>query len=99
MDSEVQEGKMGEGSRRDSRKEIIWEKCTQRVSCFIKLHQSRVIFRLFSGATKNYWWQMAERRGPPTHWKNSLPASLWCIPWEVEHVCLLGQGRVGKSLT
>ena len=99
MDSEVQECKTCKGSRCDRAVSRLFGKSVLRVSCLMKLNQSRVIFRLFSERTKNEWWQMAERRGPPTRWKNRLPASLWCVPWVVEHLRLLGQGRSWKSLT
>lgn len=37
---------------------------------------------LFSEATKNEWWQMAERRGPPTRWKNRWqPVCGTCRGW------------------
>lgn len=40
------------------------------------LNLIRDIFQVASEATRNEWWQMAERRGPPTCWKNRSPASL-----------------------
>lgn len=38
---------------------------------------------------------MAERRGPPTCWKNRLPATLQDMLWVAEHMCRLVQGKSG----
>lgn len=60
-----------------------------------QIYSEGFLLHVASEVTRKEWWQMAERCGPPTCWKNRWPASLQDMLWVAEHMCPLGQGKSG----